>query len=102
MKVKSNAIDELFSPLRQYFQKDILSREDVNEKPPLRSELFSTEHMDQHAMQLASSHVVTHEEAPEQLLKRLADNEEILNRVTELLQETVRDTKTITPAGAWL
>jgi cyclic beta-1,2-glucan synthetase len=102
MKVKSNAIDELFSPLRQYFQKDILSREDVNEKPPLRSELFSTEQMDQHAMQLASSHVVTHEEAPEQLLKRLADNEEILNRVTELLQETVREKKTITPAGEWL
>jgi hypothetical protein len=102
MKVKTNAIDELFSPLRQYFQKDSLNREDVNDKPPLRSELFSTDQMDQHAIQLATSHVVTHEEAPEQLLKRLADNEEILNRVTTLLQETVREKKTITPAGEWL
>lgn len=102
MKVKTNAIDELFSPLRQYFQKDSLSREDVIDKPPLRSELFSTDQMDQHAIQLANSHVVTHEEAPEQLLKRLADNEEILNRVTTLLQETVREKKTITPAGEWL
>jgi len=41
MKVKSNAIDELISPLRQYFQKDSFNREDVNEKPPLRSELFT-------------------------------------------------------------
>src|ERR1044071_6709325 len=102
MKVKSNAIDELFSPLRQYFQKDSFNREDVNEKPPLRSELFSTDQMDQHASQLATSHVVTHEEAPEQLLKRLADNEEILTRVTQLLQETVREKKAITPAGEWL
>jgi len=102
MKVKSNAIDELFFPLRQYFQKDSLNREDVNEKPPLRSELFSTDQMDQHAIQLATSHVVTHDEAPEQLLKRLADNEEILIRVTALLQDSVRDKKTITPAGEWL
>lgn len=102
MKVKPSAIDELFSPLRQYFQKDIPSREDVDEKPPLRSELFSTDQMDQHAMHLATAHVVTHEEAPEQLLKRLADNEEILTRVTVLLQETVREKKPITPAGEWL
>ena len=102
MKVKSNAIDELFSPLRQYFQKDTFNREDVNEKPPLRLELFSTDQMDQHAIQLATSHVVTHEEAPEQLLKRLADNEEILIRVTALLQETVREKKAISPAGEWL
>ncbi len=102
MKVKSNAIDELLFPLRQYFQKDSLNREDVNEKPPLRSELFSNDQMDQHAIQLATSHVVTHEEAPEQLLKRLAENEEILVRVTALLQETVREKKTITPAGEWL
>jgi cellobiose phosphorylase len=102
MKVKTNAIDELFSPLRQYFQKDSFNREEVIDKPPLRSELFSTDQMDQHAIQLATSHVVTHEEAPEQLLKRLADNEEILIRVTALLQETVREKKTITPAGEWL
>lgn len=102
MKVKSNAIDELLSPLRQYFEKDRLNREDVNEKPPLRSELFSTEQMDQHATQLATSQVVTYELAPEQLLKRLAENEEILIRVTALLQDTVREKKTITPAGEWL
>jgi cyclic beta-1,2-glucan synthetase len=102
MKVKSNAIDELLSPLRQYFQKDGLNREDVNDKPPLRLELFSTDQMEQHAILLATSHVVDHGQAPEQLLKRLADNEEILIRVTSLLQETVREKKAITPAGEWL
>jgi cyclic beta-1,2-glucan synthetase len=101
MRVKSNAIDELFSPVRQYFQKD-LSREDVNENPPLRSELFSADQMDQHAFQLASSHDLSHEQAPEQLLKRLADNEELLSRVITLLQEAVRNKKKISPAGEWL
>jgi len=101
MKVKASAIDELFSPIRQYFQKD-LSREDVNENPPLRSELFSADQMDQHAQQLASLHDLSHTQTPEQLLKRLADNEEVLSRVITLLQETVRNKKTISPAGEWL
>ncbi len=102
MKVKTNTLGELLSPLRQYFQRDRLSREDVNENPPLRSSLYTIEQMEQHAEQLAASHQLSYEYAPEQLLRRLAENEEILSRVTQLLQEAVREKTPVMPAGEWL
>jgi len=102
MKVNTTAIDELLSPLRPYFQKDNFTRKDVNENPPLRSELFSAEQMEQHARYLATIHTINHEQTTEQLLKRLSDNEEILSRVNELLQKTVKEKKSISPAGEWL
>jgi hypothetical protein len=39
---------------------------------------------------------------PEQLLKRLSDNEEVLTSVINLLQEAVKDKSRISPAGEWL
>ena len=102
MKVNTNTLGELLSPLRQYFQKDSFTRKDVNEKPPLRSALFSIEQMEQHAGQLAHSHQLGYNYAPEKLLKRLAENEEILFRVTTLLQAAVREKTPVMPAGEWL
>src|SRR5688572_19413082 len=102
MKGRTNTIDEILSPLLQPFQKDSFARKDVNEKPPLRSELFSAEQMAQHAEHLASSHQVSRDIGPELLLKRLAENEDILFEVTNLLHDDVRDKKSITPAGEWL
>jgi len=78
MKVNTNTLGELLSPLRQYFQKDSFTRKDVNERPPLRAALFSIEQMEQHAGRLAHSHQLSNKHAPEMLLKRLAENEEIL------------------------
>jgi len=102
MRLRSNTIDEILSPFLHRFQKDNFARKEVNEKPPLRSELFSTEQMDQHAQQLAVSHQLSKEPAPELLLKRLAENEEILFHVTNMLHDDVRDKKSITPASEWL
>jgi len=102
MKVKTNTLEELLSPLRQFFQKDGFTRKDVNEKPPLRSALFSTDQMEHHAGQLAQSHQLSSRHAPEKLLKRLAENEEILFRVTALLQVAVREKTPVMPAGEWL
>ncbi len=100
--MKANKIDEILSPILHRFQKDNLGRAEVNDKPPLRSELFSTEQMELHAQQVASMHTLSAEDAPELLLKRLAENEEILFHVTNLLHEAVRNKKAITPAGEWL
>lgn len=102
MKGKANTIDEILSPLLQRFQKDNFARQDVNEKPPLRSELFSAEQMEQYAQHLADTHHISKELGPELLLKRLAENEEILFKVTNHLHDDVRDKKSITPAGEWL
>lgn len=99
---RANTIEELFSQLRQYFQKDNISRKDVNQKPPLRAELFSAEQMEQHATQLATSHQLSFDSAPELLLKNLAENEEVLLRVTHLLQDAIKEKSRVTPAGEWL
>jgi len=101
MKVKTNTLGELLSPLRQYFQKDF-TRKDVNEKPPLRAALFTIEQMEHHAGLLAHSHQLSNKQTPEKLLKRLAENEEILFRATALLQTAVREKTPVMPAGEWL
>ena len=101
MKAKAT-LDEILSPLLQRFQKDNFVREDVNEKPPLRSELYSTEQMEQHAQHLAATHALGTNQGPELLLKRLAENEAILFHVTSLLHDSVHEKKAITPAGEWL
>src|SRR5688572_19663493 len=93
--------DELFSPLRQYFQKNSFMRRE-NSEQPLRSELFSMDQMDQHARHLAHTHHISEQQSPEQLLKRLDQNEEVLFKVTNLLQDSVKEKKSITPAGEWL
>ena len=102
MRSKPSAIDEILSPFLNHFQKENFARKEVNEKPPLRSELFSSDQMEQHAQQLAASHQTTKSDSPEQLLKRLSENEDILFEVANLLHESVRDKKAVTPAGEWL
>ncbi|MEO6760369.1 MAG: hypothetical protein ABIO24_13005, partial [Saprospiraceae bacterium] len=80
----------------------IWGTENENQKEPLRSELFSTEQMEQHAGYLAGFHQLSKEKGAERLLKLLSDNEEVLVRVTNMLQEAVLEKKPITPADEWL
>ncbi len=101
MKVTTNTLDEFLANLRAYFQKNT-ARKYADEKPPLRSELFTTAQMEQHAKFLAGSHELSYEQAPEQLVKRLSDNEEVLVKVTNLLHDAVKDKSRISPAGEWL
>jgi cellobiose phosphorylase len=71
-------------------------------EPPLRSELFSADQMEQHGRYLAESHVLATGPAPDQLLPRLAANEEILLRVFEQLTDAVTAGRRVTPASDWL
>lgn len=102
MKFRATKFEEIISPLKPIFQKDNFSHEDVKEKPPLRSELFTLEQLEQHAQQLAQAHHITREPLPEQLLKRLSDNEDILFQTIKLLQQNIKDKKSISPAAEWL
>jgi cyclic beta-1,2-glucan synthetase len=69
---------------------------------PLRSELFSTDQMVQHGKALAGSHQLSPERTPDQLLKRLAENEDVLLAVRNLTAEAVKSNRRITPAAEWL
>ena len=70
--------------------------------PPLRSELFSVDQMQQHGKTLAGSHKVSPGGAPDRLLARLAENQGVLLGVRGLLTAAVKTNRRITPAGEWL
>jgi cyclic beta-1,2-glucan synthetase len=68
----------------------------------VRSELFNVEQMEQHGLRLAQSHVPSSARQPEQLLARLAENEEVLVTTRELCLACLKQDRHITPAGEWL
>jgi hypothetical protein len=81
--------------------KDLEAKYAVYE-PPLRSELFSSDQMQQHGKTLAGLHTVSPGHAPDRLLARLAENEAILTGTRSLLVEAVKTDRRITPAAEWL
>ncbi len=77
-------------------------KEYANEKAPLRSELFTEEQLAQYAVTLAESHTAVKEENEEHLLKRLAENEDVLLDVHGMLTQSVKQNNRVVPAGEWL
>jgi cellobiose phosphorylase len=80
----------------------VLGGGNVADEPPLRAELFSAEQMKQHGRNLAATHALAQRWAPDRLLSRLADNEQILIETCRLLTESLADDRRIVPAGEWL
>ena len=74
----------------------------ANERPPLRSELFTEEQLEQHAGAISRKHQLITEHPSEQLLKRLAENESILLEVHAALTQAIKNNNRIVPAGEWL
>jgi cyclic beta-1,2-glucan synthetase len=69
---------------------------------PLRAELFSTDQMERHGKNLAQLHNLSTAPGQDQLLRRLGDNEDMLQSACTLLLESVQQKRRITPAGDWL
>jgi len=74
----------------------------TGEGRPLRSEIFTKDKFEQYAVTLAKRHILVSEQKKELLLKRLAENENILLEVYTLLSDTIKQNKQITPAAEWL
>jgi hypothetical protein len=74
----------------------------TNEEPPLRSELYSAEQMEEHGQKLALAHRLARGRGPDRLLVRLADNEALLIEVCDLLTASVAANRRIMPAAEWL
>ena len=100
MKVTTSAVSDILSHLRLNFLSDNSLRKYKEE--PFRSELFSSDQMDRHGKVLAKSHKLQKGFSFDKLLKRLEDNERTLLEVRNLLVESLRADKTITPASEWL
>jgi len=96
-------INESLFRLKLQFSEKSLVKKLANGEPPLRSELFSADQMEQHGKTLANSHILDSQRTPDQyLLIRLAENEAFLFEVHNLLTEAVKAKQQITPAGEWL
>jgi len=91
--LKKNIIIPIFKESRNKY---------ANERPPLRSELFTSAQLEQHARAISSKHQLVAEHASEQLLKRLDENENILLEVHTALTGAVKNGHRIVPAGEWL
>src|SRR3954463_4718684 len=100
MKVTTTTVSDILSSLRLNFLSDNHVRK--YEEEPFRSELYSSDLMDRHGKMLAKSHKLQKGRSADKLLKRLEDNEETLLEVRNLLVESIRTDKTITPASEWL
>jgi cyclic beta-1,2-glucan synthetase len=74
----------------------------ADKEPPLRSELFSSDQMEQHGKTLAGLHKLGLGRAQNRLLTRLAENESMLLGVRNLLTEAIKANRRIAPAGEWL
>ena len=102
MKVSSKINLGSLLHLRASFPENDLAEKYAGGEPPLRSELFSADQMEQHGKILAGQHQLSPRQAPDQLLSRLAENEDVLVGVRDLLAEAVKANRRITPAGEWL
>ena len=103
MKIVPSIINESLYLLKTHLWEKDLSQRYADGEPPLRSELFSTEQMEQYGKVLAGLHLLGPKVEPDQhLLSRLAENEAILLEVHDLVSEAVKASRQITPAGEWL
>ena len=99
---RGTSINESFQKLKSHIWESNLSQKYAGGEPPLRSELFSTEQMEQYGRVLAGQHAIGSNITPEQnLLDRLAENEGLLLEVHSLVSKAVEANRPITPAGEW-
>ncbi len=102
MRASSSSILGHLTQFKTRFSTGALSLASSVEEAPLRSELFSADQMEQYGKTLAATHKITTRRTRDPLLARLADNENKLIEVCNLLTESLSVHQRITPAGEWL
>jgi cellobiose phosphorylase len=103
MKVGLSALNESLSRLKSHRWENSRAGKYANGESPRVSELFSAEQMEQYGKSLAGFHILGPAVTPrQQLLSRLAENEDILLEVHDIISQAVKDNRQITPAGEWL
>lgn len=91
--------------LETYFSLWRATHQKMESEPALRSELFSGEQMEFHGSELAKQHQLRPFFLQDRLLKRLDDNEAVLNSCCKMFTAVTALSKVnqrMTPAGEWL
>src|SRR3989337_2561048 len=102
LKVSSKTVRETLLHLWARLRGNGRAQKYAGDEPPLRSELFSSDQMEQHGKTLAGSPTLGLGRAPDRLLTRLAENEGVLIGACNLLTAAVKANRRIAPAGEWL
>ena len=101
LKRWDSRVNGLFLTLR-HLTRPGRSQSSLRDEQPLRSELFSTDQLAQHAHLLARRHVVDTRSGPDQLLDRLEQNKVVLFQAQKLIVETIAANRRMSPADEWL
>jgi len=102
MELSSKIILGHLSQLMAHLPGGNLQKKHASDEPLLRLELFSAKQMQQHGKTIAGAHKLSPGRTSNQLLARMADNENVLFGVRNLLTKAVKDNHRITPAEEWL
>ncbi|HMA87332.1 MAG TPA: glucoamylase family protein [Burkholderiales bacterium] len=102
MKISGNSVTRSLLQVLALFRRRGWMADRAIEEPPLRSELFSADQMEQHGKTLATTHTLGAKRVRDRLLTRLAQNESVLLEACDLLTAATKDIRSITPAGEWL
>ena len=92
---------EYIASMKAFFQLGTAPPRYLNEEP-LREDLFTSDQMERYGKTLAGKHVLSTKPDSDQLIKRLSDNENVLQEVRKLLNDSIRQKYQITPPGEWL
>jgi cyclic beta-1,2-glucan synthetase len=74
----------------------------LSDEQPLRSELFSVDQLEQHALALARSAKLRSSSGPDRLIPRLLENEQVLVETYSLVTAAAAASRRISPAAEWL
>ncbi|MFC1453922.1 GH36-type glycosyl hydrolase domain-containing protein [Verrucomicrobiota bacterium] len=72
------------------------------EAPPLRAELFGMLQLESHAREIATRHAIDPTQGSERLLRRLAQNEEVIHESYRIVVDATRHKRNVAPAAEWL
>lgn len=100
MEVSSKVFFRYLNRLKAYIPGSD-SRKKIAGNELLRSELFSAKQLQQHGKAIAGAHKLSPGRTSNQLLTRMADNENVLFDVRNLLTTAVKDNHRMTPAEEW-
>ena len=103
MKINSTTINKSIHRIKRDLFGNGFPKMYTGGETPLRSELLSADQMEEHGSTLADSHTLeSHYILNQRLLKRLAENEEVIIDVRDLIIDAIKANRQISPAGEWL
>ena len=99
--MSSKIILKYLSQMKAHLPGRFSQKNHASDELLLRTELFSAKQMQQHGKTIAGAHKLSSGRTSNQLLARMADNENVLFGVRKLLTKAVGDNHRITPAEEW-